>query len=97
MEYYSAIKKNEIMPFAATWMDQEIVILSKVNRQRRNICCTLYVESKKKIRTYLQNRNRLIDIENVVAKGEELGEEIVRESGMDMSTLLYVKWISNQL
>ena len=97
MEYYSAIKKNEIMPFAATWMDQEIVILSKVNRQRRNIWCTLYVESKKKIRTYLQNRNRLIDIENMVVKGEELGEEIVRESGMDMSTLLYVKWISNQL
>ena len=55
------------------------------------------MESKKKIRTYLQNRNRLIDIENVVAKGEELGEEIVRESGMDMSTLPYVKWISNQL
>ena len=30
MEYYSAIKKNEIMPFSATWMDPEIIILSEV-------------------------------------------------------------------
>ena len=29
-EYYSAIEKGEIMPFAATWMDLEIVILSEV-------------------------------------------------------------------
>ena len=30
MEYYSAIKNNSIMPFAITWMDLEIVILSAV-------------------------------------------------------------------
>ena len=30
MEYYSAIKENEIMPFSAIWMDLDIIILSEV-------------------------------------------------------------------
>ena len=33
MEYYSAIKKNKIMTFAATWMQLEILIISKSERQ----------------------------------------------------------------
>ena len=35
MEYYSAIKKNESMTFAATWMDLESVILSKVSQTEK--------------------------------------------------------------
>ena len=35
MEYCSDIKKNEIMPSAATWMDPEIIILSKSDRERQ--------------------------------------------------------------
>ena len=32
MEYYSAIKKNEIMPFSATWMDLDSVILTEITQ-----------------------------------------------------------------
>ena len=32
LEYYSAIKKNEIMPFTATWMDLGLIILSQTEK-----------------------------------------------------------------
>ena len=34
MEYYSVIKKNEIMSFTATWMDPQMVILSEVRQKK---------------------------------------------------------------
>ena len=37
MEYYSAIKKNEMMPFSATWLDLEIIILSEVSKTEKDI------------------------------------------------------------
>ena len=33
MKFYSAIKRNEIMPFAVTWMDAEIVIQNEVSQK----------------------------------------------------------------
>ena len=35
VEYYSAIKKNEVMPFAATWVDLQIVILSAISQTEK--------------------------------------------------------------
>ena len=82
MEYYSAIKKNKIMPFAATWMDLEIIILSEVSQTKTNIWYHSYVESNS-----LKNEtNELIykteiDLQilktNMVTKGETraVGEE----------------------
>ena len=36
MEYYSAIEKNEIMPFAATWVDLEMIVLSEVSQKEKD-------------------------------------------------------------
>ena len=35
-EYYSAIKKNDIMPFAATWMELETLILSEISQKEKD-------------------------------------------------------------
>ena len=43
MEYYLAIKKNKIMPFAAIWMQLEIIILSEVRQKKINIMLSLAV------------------------------------------------------
>ena len=55
----SAIKKNEIMPFSATWMDLEIIVLDEVRQRKTStIWYHLYVESKIWHKwTYLQNIN----------------------------------------
>ena len=38
MEYYTAIKKYKIMPFAATWMELETLILSEVSQKEKDQC-----------------------------------------------------------
>ena len=65
MEYYSAIKKSEIMPFVAPWMDLECPTeWSNLDREKNTLSYGLYVESEKKYKwTYLQNRNRLKGLE----------------------------------
>ena len=48
MEYYSSIIQNKMMPFAATWMELEIIMVSEVSQKEKDKyqCYHLYVESK---------------------------------------------------
>ena len=93
MEYYSSIKNNEIMPFAITWMDSEIIMLSEASQRKTNtIWYHLYAESQeeKMIQTCLQSETDLVN-KFKVTKGERLGKGINLEFGTDIYTLLYLK------
>ena len=49
MEYYSAMKKNEIMPFTSMWMNLEMIILSEGSQTKTNTiyyCLYLFTEQK---------------------------------------------------
>ena len=89
MEYNSALGKNEIMPFAVTWIEVEIITLSKSEREKPTLYDVIYVESKIWHKWH-RNRSRLSDIENriVVAKGEGGGGGINLEFGVSRCKLL---------
>ena len=55
MECFSAIKRNEIVPSAATWMDLEIVILSEISQTEKEKCDITYMWDLKR-----NDRNELI-------------------------------------
>ena len=73
MEYYSAIQENEIMPFAATWMDLEIITLSEVSQTEKD---KYYIISL--TREIFKNKNKKPNPEKeirfVVIRGGELDE-----------------------
>ena len=96
-DHYSVMTKSEIIPFAATLIDLEIVILNEVSRTEEEKYCmtSLICEIQKEMMQMklLTNKKRLIDLENEFMVA---GHGIVRESGTDMCTPLYLKWITNK-
>ena len=77
MEYYSAIKKNDIMPFAAIWMEQETLILSEISQKEEDkyhmisLISGIYYMAQMNLST----EKTIMDLENrlEVAKGEGEG------------------------
>ena len=47
MEYYLAMRKNEIWPFAATWMELEGIMLSEISQSETDICFHSYADLEK--------------------------------------------------
>ena len=45
MAYYSVMKKNEILPFAAMWMDLKNTVLSEIGQRKTNIINIIYMIS----------------------------------------------------
>ena len=66
MEYYSAVKKNELVPFAEIQMDLDTIIQSKSEKEKQVLCIDAYMWNLEKCYrwTYLQSRNKDIDLEN---------------------------------
>ena len=94
MEYYSAIKKNEIMPLAATWMGLEIIILSEVSQTEKDkymISLIRGIKKNKDTNEFIYNTetDSLTQRMNLWLLG--VGGGIDWEFGIDMYTLLYKK------
>ena len=82
-EYYSAVTKDEIMPFAVTWVDLETVIMSKV--RERQIYDITYMQSLKKWykRMFFQDRDGVTDVGNKHGHRGRTEGRISWETGID--------------
>ena len=99
MEYYSAIKKNKIMPFAARWMELETFILSEISQKEKDkyhmishICNLIYGTNEP---VHRKERHGLGE----QACGQEggRGSGLVWEFGFNRYKLLPLEWISNEI
>ena len=99
MEYRSAIKKNEVMPFVAIWMDLEIIILSEVRKKYKYLMISLICMASKIWHkwTYLWNRQTHRHREQTCGcqGGGRAGEGW--EFGISRYKLLHIKWINNKV
>ena len=106
MEYYSAIKRNEIGSFVETWMHLETVIQSEVSQKEENkyhilmlICISQQNVTDdqfagQKLRHVC--REQTYGHQGGKAAGGGDGGVMNLEIGIDMYTLMYIKWMTNK-
>ena len=94
MEYYSAIKKNKIMPFASTWIELETLILSELSQKEKDkyhmisLISRIYYMAQMNLYT----EKKIMDMENrlVVAKVEGKGVGWMRCLGLIDADYLFI-------
>ena len=102
IEYYLAIKKNEIMPFAATWLDLEIIILSKVSQKEKekyhmiSLICGIYNTAQINISMKQKQAHRYREEAYGCQRWGGVGGKNW-EFGINRGKLLYIGWISNKV
>ena len=98
MEFYLAIKKNEILPFATKWMDIESIMLSEISQlEKDKYHISLFVEFKNQSKWTKEKKkrdkpkNRLLSIVNklMVIRGEVVGGMGEKGEGDLKSKLLF--------
>ena len=99
MEFCSAIQKNET-PFATTWMDLGVIILTKSERERQTPCdITSTWNLKYDINEHVNETNTDSQNRLVTAKGRGLGEGRIGSLGLTDPSYyyLYVEQINNEV
>ena len=99
MGHHLAIKKNKMMPFAATQIQLESIILSEVSKKQKDkyqmtsvICGISNMTEMSLSQKQIQGRGE----HTVVAKGEVIRGGMKWEVGFKRYKLLYMQWINNQ-
>ena len=85
MEYYSAIRRKQILPFATTWMDLEGIMLIEISQAEKDKFPS-FVEYNSKAKLKEQNSSRLTDSKKglVLTKGKGWGGQVGRrEEGIE--------------
>ena len=105
MEYYSAIKRNEIGSFIETWMDLETVIQSEVSQKEKNqyhilthICGTQKNGTDEPVcRAEIETQMQRTNVWTPRGESGWGGGGVMNwEIGIDIYTLICIKWITNE-
>ena len=98
VEYYSSIKKNKIMPSAATWMELDTrTKWSKSERERQMPCDITYIWNLIYSTNKPFHRKETHGLEEQTCGCQRGGSRIEWESAVNRCKLLHLEWISNEI